>query len=87
MRFILIIIIYIIILVTNWDDYKSFVPDKTKVLTGHIFDPEKLTQEEAERKLSKVKGHLVHFPLQFMSKETLSGSVVFDSVTPMELFT
>jgi len=40
-----------------------------------------------EVELKKVKGHLVHFPLEFMREERLSGSVVFDAVTPMELFT
>jgi hypothetical protein len=55
--------------------------------TGHVFDPTKITREEVEAELSKVKGHLVQFPLKFMNKERLSGSVVFDAVTPMELFT
>ncbi|CAB4483828.1 phospholipase D/nuclease [Rhizophagus irregularis] len=73
--------------VLNWDDYKSFVPDKKKVLTGHVCDPEKLSKEGVKSELNKVKGHLVQFPLKFMSKERLSGSVVFDNVTPMEIFT
>ncbi|GBC06968.1 hypothetical protein RclHR1_07170009 [Rhizophagus clarus] len=72
--------------VLTWNDYKKFVPDKS-ILTGHVFDPKKLTKQEVESKLGKVKGHLVQFPLNFMSKEKLSGSVVFDNVTPMELFT
>uniref|UniRef100_A0A1D1XTW8 phospholipase D n=1 Tax=Anthurium amnicola TaxID=1678845 RepID=A0A1D1XTW8_9ARAE len=73
--------------VLNWDDYKKFVPDKTKILTGHVCEPEKLNKEQVKSELGKVRGHLVHFPLHFMSKEKLSGSVVFDAVTPMELFT
>jgi len=73
--------------VLNWDDYKSFVPDKSKILTGHVCESESLTKEQVKSELKKVKGHLVHFPLNFMSKEKLSGSVVFDNVTPMELFT
>jgi len=73
--------------VTNWKEYAAFVPDKKVIPTGHIFDPNKITLKEVEENLNKVKGHLVHFPLQFMINETLSGSVVFDSVTPMELFT
>ncbi|CAI2180328.1 1911_t:CDS:10 [Funneliformis geosporum] len=73
--------------VTTWKEFKAFVPDRTKIPTGHICDPEKLPRDVVESELSKVKGHLVHFPLQFMSNETLSGSVVIDAVTPMELFT
>jgi len=73
--------------VLDWDSYKTFVPDKSKVLTGHVCESENLTKEQVRSELGKVKGHLVHFPLNFMSKEKLSGSVVFDSVTPMELFT
>jgi len=52
-----------------------------------FFDPTKITQQEVEEELSKVRGHLVLLPLKFMCNETLSGSVVFDAVTPMELFT
>ncbi|CAG8624224.1 10142_t:CDS:10 [Funneliformis mosseae] len=73
--------------VTDWVEFAAFVPDRKKIPTGHVCDPEKLSMKEVETELSKVKGHLVHFPLQFMSKITLSGSVVFDAVTPMELFT
>jgi len=73
--------------VLTWNDFKSFVPDKKRILTGHVRDPEKLTKEAVKSELSKIRGHLVQFPLNFMSKERLSGSVVFDNVTPMEIFT
>lgn len=76
----------LIFLVTNWDDFKTFVPDRSKIPAGHVHDPDKLTKEEIETELSKVKGHLVHYPLQFMSKEKLSGSVILDSIAPNELF-
>ncbi|RIA98130.1 hypothetical protein C1645_750674 [Glomus cerebriforme] len=72
--------------VLNWDDYKSFVPDK-KTPTGHVCNAENLTKDQVGAELKNVKGHLVQFPLKFMMNERLSGSVVFDSVTPMELFT
>jgi hypothetical protein len=84
--FVLKFIIFFTFLVTSWDDFKTFVPDRSKVPAGHVHDPDKLTKEEVEAELSKVKGHLVHYPLQFMSKVRLSGSVVLDSITPMELF-
>ncbi|GBB96811.1 hypothetical protein RclHR1_02840008 [Rhizophagus clarus] len=72
--------------ITGWNDFKTFVPDRSKIPVGHVCDPVTLTKEKVEAELSKVKGHLVHYPLQFMNKEKLSGSVVFDSITPMELF-
>ncbi|RIA88621.1 hypothetical protein C1645_739257 [Glomus cerebriforme] len=72
--------------VTSWSDFKKFLPNRSKILPGHVHDTDKLTNEEVEVELSKIKGHLVHYPLQFMNKEKLSGSVVFDPFTPMELF-
>nr|CAG8433336.1 7954_t:CDS:10 [Entrophospora candida] len=72
--------------VTNWDEFKAFTPDRKKVPLGHVCNVEK-TPVEVEGHLKKIKGHLVTFPLKFMENTKLSGSVVFDAVTPMELFT
>ena len=74
----------IIILVTNWDEFKAFIPDRQKIPAGHVYDPDKLTKEEVEAELSKVKGHLVHFPLQFMNKEDMS--IFLESVVPNGLY-
>jgi phospholipase D1/2 len=73
--------------VKNWKDFEKFIPDRKKVSTGHVCDPETYTKDIVEKELKQVKGHLVQFPLEFMCEERLSGSVVFDAVTPMELFT
>jgi phospholipase D1/2 len=72
--------------VTNWDEFKAFTPDRKKFTLGHVCNVEK-TPLEVEGHLKKIKGHLVTFPLKFMENIKLSGSVVFDAVTPMELFT
>lgn len=72
-------------LVTSWDDFKTFVPDRSKIPAGHVHN-HKLTNEEIEAELSKVKGHLVHYPLQFMNKEKLSGSFTLDSMAPTEVY-
>ncbi|EXX54735.1 uncharacterized protein OCT59_028117 [Rhizophagus irregularis] len=70
---------------TSWDDFKTFVPDRSKIPAGHVHN-HKLTNEEIEAELSKVKGHLVHYPLQFMNKEKLSGSFTLDSMAPTEVY-
>jgi phospholipase D1/2 len=72
--------------VGDWNEFKAFTPDRKKVPLGHVCDVEK-SPAEIEGQLKKIKGHLVTFPLEFMKNIKLSGSVVFDAVTPMELFT
>ncbi|KAF9176906.1 hypothetical protein BGZ51_009416, partial [Haplosporangium sp. Z 767] len=47
--------------VETWDDYKAFVPDPKKVLTGHVAMPG-ATVENVTEKLQQVTGHLVEFP-------------------------
>jgi phospholipase D1/2 len=73
--------------VTNWDEYKAFVPDHSKIPIGHVCEPARQDAAKTKQELAKIKGHLVVFPLEFLKNKTLSGSVVFDAVTPMELFT
>ncbi|CAG8571695.1 11060_t:CDS:10 [Dentiscutata erythropus] len=73
--------------VTNWDEFNAFVPDRKKVPLGHITESARQNMEQTKAELQKIKGHLVLFPLNFLRDVTLSGSVVFDAVTPMELFT
>ncbi|KAG9299286.1 hypothetical protein G9A89_013934 [Geosiphon pyriformis] len=72
--------------VTTWKEYDAFSPDYQKIALGHVAKPD-ADFNQVESQLSKIKGHLVQFPTRFMEKEQLQGSVVFDSVTPMELFT
>jgi len=72
--------------VTTWDEYKEFVPNSTKITTGHIFS-ENITASDIERKMAQVKGHLVHFPLQFLKNEVLDGGILMDTLTPEQLFT
>ncbi|KAG0259752.1 hypothetical protein BG011_002401 [Mortierella polycephala] len=72
--------------VETWDDYKAFVPDPKKVLTGHVAMPG-ATVENVTEKLQQVTGHLVEFPTKFLCQENLIGSAVEGAVTPMEIFT
>ncbi|CAG8552345.1 5973_t:CDS:10, partial [Acaulospora colombiana] len=59
--------------VTNWDEYKAFVPDRTKIPIGHVCETAREDMERTKRELSKIKGHLVEFPLNFMKNKKLSG--------------
>ncbi|KAG0048319.1 hypothetical protein BGZ83_006692 [Gryganskiella cystojenkinii] len=72
--------------IENWDQYKAFVPDPKKILTGHVVMPG-ATVENVTEKLQKVTGHLVEFPTKFLKDENLMGSAVEGAVTPMEIFT
>lgn len=72
--------------VQTWDDYRKFVPNPKKVLTGHVA-MEDATVEKVNEQLQKVTGHLVEFPTRFLMKENLLGGVVEGAVVPMEIFT
>ncbi|KAG0322786.1 hypothetical protein BGZ97_004099 [Linnemannia gamsii] len=72
--------------IETWDQYKAFVPNPKKVLTGHVA-MEGATVENVTAKLQKVTGHLVEFPTKFLCQENLMGGAVESTVTPMEIFT
>ncbi|KAF9126269.1 hypothetical protein BGW39_006741 [Mortierella sp. 14UC] len=72
--------------IETWDQYKAFVPNPKKVLTGHVA-MEGATVENVTAKLQRVTGHLVEFPTKFLCQENLMGNAVESSVTPMEIFT
>ncbi|KAG9066893.1 hypothetical protein KI688_012805 [Linnemannia hyalina] len=72
--------------IENWDQYKAFVPNPKKVMTGHVA-MEGATVENVTAKLQKVTGHLVEFPTKFLCQENLMGNAVESTVTPMEIFT
>ncbi|KAF9909452.1 hypothetical protein EC991_008591 [Linnemannia zychae] len=72
--------------IETWDQYKAFVPNSKKVLTGHVA-MEGATVENVTARLQKVTGHLVEFPTKFLCQENLLGNAVESTVTPMEIFT
>ncbi|ORZ11014.1 hypothetical protein BCR41DRAFT_357358 [Lobosporangium transversale] len=72
--------------VETWDEYKAFIPDNKKVLTGHVV-MEGATVENVTEKLQGITGHLVEFPTRFLCKENLLGNIVEGAVTPLEIFT
>lgn len=72
----------------NWDDYKQFFPDPTKINSGHVADPN-MSVEEIRSHLDKVRGHLVLFPMNFLDGVDLKGesleALANDAI--MELYT
>ena len=70
-------------LVTDWEQYKKFAPDPTKMHVGHVANPD-ACDVEVKKKLSNIRGHLVQFPTQFLNKENL---IISNAVTPVEIFT
>ncbi|CAG8763871.1 7912_t:CDS:2, partial [Acaulospora colombiana] len=54
--------------VTNWDEYKMFIPNHSKIPVGHICEEARENYSKAKAELSKIKGHLVLFPLEFMNR-------------------
>ncbi|RIA93447.1 hypothetical protein C1645_735559 [Glomus cerebriforme] len=72
--------------VADWEQYKKFVPDPTKMYIGHVANPN-ASVEEVKKKLSNIRGNLVQFPTQFLNDENLLGSIISNAVTPSEIFT
>ncbi|CAO3621262.1 unnamed protein product [Cunninghamella echinulata] len=73
--------------VTNWEEYHSFYPNPEKIEIGHVHDPD-MPVEIIVDTLTKVKGHLVEFPLKFLEQIDLAGeSVPFLGDDINELYT
>ncbi|KAI7856548.1 hypothetical protein BDC45DRAFT_503017 [Circinella umbellata] len=73
--------------VRNWDEYKEFYPNQSEVEIGHVYDSN-MSVDEIRDQLSRVKGHLVEFPLEFLKDEDLAGqSIPFITDLTEELYT
>ncbi|KAJ8655156.1 hypothetical protein O0I10_009191 [Lichtheimia ornata] len=73
--------------VVNWDQYKQFYPDSSKIDIGHVGDPD-MPVEIIQEQLGRVRGHLVQFPTEFLKDEDLQkGSIPFISDFTDELYT
>lgn len=72
--------------VHTFEQHRKFLPDPTKIPHGHIADPE-LHGRDIKHKLSKVRGHLVQFPSDYLKDENMLGSLIRETVTPMVIFT
>lgn len=66
---------FVLFLVTNWEQYKSFYPDPSRIDIGHVQDPE-MSVDEIRDNLSNVHGHLVEFPYRFLQDVDLHGESI-----------
>jgi phospholipase D1/2 len=75
--------------VTTWEEYKAFFkpePNQDEVVVaGHIYS-DTIPVTEIREKLSKIRGHLVHFPTRFLEKVDLLGESILNDLT-MNLYT
>jgi hypothetical protein len=62
-----------LIAVKSTKDYDHYV---TNTMVDHVYtyDPSKLTIDEVVESLSKVRGHVVEMPLEYLSEEKLITS-------------
>jgi hypothetical protein len=72
--------------VHTFEQHRKFLPDPIKVPHGHIANPE-LHGRDIRHKLSRVRGHLVQFPVDYLKDENMLGSYIRETVTPMVIFT
>lgn len=72
--------------VHSFEQHRKFLPDPIKVPHGHIADPE-LHGRDIRHRLSRVSGHLVQFPVNYLKDENMLGSLIRETVTPMVIFT
>ncbi|KAI8148534.1 hypothetical protein BJV82DRAFT_268413 [Fennellomyces sp. T-0311] len=69
--------------VRTFEEHRKFVPDPNKIPYGHVADPDR-TAEDIHDNLSKVRGHLVEFPVDYLADEQLMN--VIESMAPMVIF-
>ncbi|KAL9553707.1 hypothetical protein PS6_003791 [Mucor atramentarius] len=72
--------------VHTFEQHRKFLPDPAKIPHGHVADPD-LHGREIRQRLSKVRGHLVQFPSDYLKDENMLGSLIRETVTPMVIFT
>jgi phospholipase D1/2 len=75
--------------VTSWETYKEFFkaePNADEVVAaGHIYS-DTIPVKEIREKLSKIRGHLVHFPTRFLEEVDLLGESALNDLI-MNLYT
>lgn len=72
--------------VHTFEQHRKFLPDPTKIPHGHVANPD-IHGREIRNRLSKVTGHLVEFPSNYLKDENMLGSLIRETVTPMVIFT
>jgi phospholipase D1/2 len=72
--------------VHTYDQHRKFMPDASRVKTGHVADPS-LGEDEICEQLGQIRGHLVLFPKDYLKDENLLQGTIIDTVTPLIIFT
>ena len=57
--------------IKTFEQYNAFMPDKSQWKQGHLADPF-VPVDEVKKKLDKVRGHLVWFPLEFLENAEMA---------------
>jgi len=70
--------------VRTWKDYDEYFP-KPPIKTGHVADPVNMQLEWIKEQLSKVRGHLVELPHNFLVDEDLSKTYTGPEVNTVTL--
>lgn len=71
-------------MIRSWAQYREYVNKNTGVKVGHVANPE-LSLREVKDLLSKVKGHIVPMPINFLIEEKWLTGGDFLSVNPVTL--
>lgn len=71
-------------MIRNWTAYKDYVGKNAQIKIGHVANPD-LSLHEVKELLSRVKGHIVPMPINFLIEEKWLTEGDFLSVNPMTL--
>lgn len=72
--------------VHTFEQHRQFVPDPLKISHAHVADPT-LSGAEIRERLSKVRGHLVDFPVDYLKDENMLNTSIRETVVPTVIFT
>ncbi|KAI8884179.1 phospholipase D/nuclease [Backusella circina FSU 941] len=61
--------------VTTWKEYNDFNPNPDVISLGHVHNPD-MPLKDVKDNLNKIQGHLVEFPLKFLSFEDLQSDAI-----------
>ncbi|SAL95926.1 hypothetical protein [Absidia glauca] len=65
--------------VLTFENHRRFVPSGAP---GHIANPQRMTYQDIVQQLASIRGHLVHFPTQYLCQENMTSSLVQEAVPP-----
>ncbi|KAI9311735.1 hypothetical protein BX666DRAFT_2143485 [Dichotomocladium elegans] len=69
----------------TFEAHRQFIPDRAH--PGHVAEPNKWPEDRLRGELSKIRGHLVTFPLEYLCNENLVTGSVQDAVVRPIIFT